>query len=160
MAHPSYTMDLIYQDYPMGCWKASHKMMKSWKTGTSYTNDPSFQDEWVGPNGGLNTDRATINAFCGANGYQFAYLGDPNTNLATLIGMINRGPIMVCGKVPAAHFYVITGMDTDAVPPESTTLDMNDPLPVNVGAQYNGRSLADLLATFGPYAMIWVIQNR
>ena len=159
MARSSYSVELIPQDYPMGCWKACHKMMKSWKSGTSYTDDPSYEDGWVGPNGGLNTDRDTINKFCGANGYQFAYLGDPGTNLGTLKGMIARGPIMVCGKVPAPRFYLITGMDTDT-DFDNTTLDMNDPLPVNVGAQYSARSLSDLLSTFGQWAMVWVIQNR
>jgi hypothetical protein len=137
---PSYNLDLIPQTYPMGCWIAATNMLRSYKSGATITDDPYYEDGWLGPNGGLNTDRTTLSAYCGANGLTL-YNGPSFNQLQVLI---NRGPFMAVGVFPGVgtHFYVIGAMDAGQSL-ENTSFDLYDPMPVNVGRYSSGLSLSD-----------------
>ena len=141
----SYNLDLIPQTYRMGCWIASTNMLRSYKAGYTITEDPYVEEDWLGPNGGLNTDRTTLDAYCSANNLKL-YNG-PSFNV--LQSLINKGPFMLVGTFPGVgtHFWVIGGMNT-GVSIDDTAIEAYDPMPINVGEYRSDVSLAAFKAKF------------
>jgi hypothetical protein len=155
----SYTVPLVAQEYSMGCWIASYRMIKSYDAGYSITDEPYYEEDWLGPTRGLNTDQQNIQNFCLANGLKYRYIGNIRAKLEIVKTWLNNKPVMVCGKVPNAHFYVLTGIDADSGDFDTTTVDINDPLPVNGGKILPGTSLAKMANMF-PNGFYWIIQTQ
>lgn len=125
-----YDVPLVPQSTNMSCWAASIAMILGWKNqqciadvtiaanhgGTSYLPsmasglDPN--DRYILERNGFELDAPQCYTLAG---------------IRTLLE--SRGPLWVASAVPSAHIRVIRGYD-------GARLFVNDPAPVNVGAQY------------------------
>lgn len=114
--HP---VTLVPQSGKMGCWSASISML----LGSRMTPGPGDAD--TGPDGGMKPDVGNMQTLARAYGLT---LHPPHMSWAewSLQELVFRGPIMVCGRVPNGHCFVISGVS-------GGNLHVLDPWPVGVG---------------------------
>jgi hypothetical protein len=149
------SVELIPQDKSNACWLAASTMMRSWKDQSSYPLSDTLKV--LDASGGNFTQ--TYNA---DNGLSFA----DNKKIVQTLGLIalppasytidyffsllDQSPIMAVIMFSAtsniAHMVIITGISGDRTP-DGTTLNINDPLPLNTGHTYT-ISFADFLKKF------------
>jgi len=121
---------LIPQATNMGCWAASIAMILSWK------NNASFDPGTIAANPGGTSYVPSLASgldpndkyILERNGFE---LEPPQCYMHSRIQELldSHGPLWVAGAAPAPHIRVVTGM-------EGGVVYINDPWPVNRGAQY------------------------
>jgi hypothetical protein len=140
----SNTVQLIPQDKSNACWLASSSMMETWKTGTLH----SLSDT-LNVLDASGTDFSTI--YNNDQGLSFAndavitqtlgltQLPPASYTIEYLTSILDISPIMAVimysSSSNIAHMIVITGITGDGTP-QSTSLQINDPLPLNAGHTY------------------------
>lgn len=127
-----YDVQLIPQGTSMGCWAAGIAMILGWK------NQASFDPGMIAANpGGLNYEPSLQSGLDPNDKYILEQNGfELEPPLCYMLSRIQQlidsnGPLWVAGKLPTipAHIRVVTGY-------EGQMLYINDPWPVNQGAQY------------------------
>lgn len=131
-----HNVPLIPQATGMGCWAASIAMILGWKSQASY--NPA----WIAANPGGTSYTPSLESgldpndryILERNGFE---LEAPQCYMPSLIEsrLAQHGPLWVASHAPlpphgsGPHIRVVTGMEGDRVA-------VNDPWPVNRGAQY------------------------
>ena len=132
----NYEVPLVPQTSRMSCWAASIAMILGWKQqmcipDTVIAQNPGGLSYMTSYATGLDpNDRYILEA----NGF-----GIESPQCYTPAGIESllqrKGPLWVATWAPGPHIRVVTGMS-------GTTLNINDPAPVNTGSKYT-RSFAN-----------------
>lgn len=139
------TVELIAQDKSNACWLASSSMMESWKTGTPHSladtlkvldvSGTSFSNIYNNDQGLSFANDNIITQTLG-----LTQLPPASYTIEYLTSILNSSPIMAVimysSSSNIAHMIVITDISGDGTP-EGTTLQINDPLPLNAGKTYS-----------------------
>jgi len=139
------TVELIPQDKSNACWLASSSMMETWRTGTHHSlsdtlkvldaSGTSFSTIY---NNDQGLSFANYNIITQTLG--LTQLPAASYTIEYLTSILNNGPIMAVimysSSSNIAHMIVITGISGDGTP-EGTSLQINDPLPLNAGKTYS-----------------------
>jgi len=139
------SVELIPQDKSNACWLASSSMMETWRTGTHYSlsdtlkvldaSGTSFSTIY---NNDQGLSFANYNIITQTLG--LTQLPPASYTIEYLTSILNNGPItaviMYSSSSNIAHMIVITGISGDGTP-EGTSLQINDPLPLNAGKTYS-----------------------
>jgi hypothetical protein len=139
------SVELIPQDKSNACWLASSSMMETWRTGTHYSlsdtlkvldaSGTSFSTIY---NNDQGLSFANYNIITQTLG--LTQLPAASYTIEYLTSILNNGPIMAVimysSSSNIAHMIVITGISGDGTP-EGTSLQINDPLPLNAGKTYS-----------------------
>ncbi len=119
----SHNVTLFPQPTNMTCWSAAATMLfgdRSVGPGTAST----------GPSGGLQNNYGNVQEFASSHGLTMH--APQSWTVEGLKELLQRGPLMVCGRVPSGHAFVVAGMEGDGTP-GGTRLKIYDPWPPNVG---------------------------
>ncbi len=139
------TVQLIPQDKSNACWLASSSMMESWKTGTPHSladtlkvldaSGTSFSSIYNNDQGLSFANDNIITQTLG-----LTQLPPASYTIEYLTSILNNSPIMAVimysSSSNIAHMIIITGISGDGTP-EGTSLQINDPLPLNTGKTYS-----------------------
>ena len=139
------SVELIPQDKSNACWLASSSMMETWRTGTHYSlsdtlkvldaSGTSFSTIYNNDQGLSFANDNIITQTLG-----LTQLPAASYTIEYLTSILNNGPIMAVimysSSSNIAHMIVITGISGDGTP-EGTSLQINDPLPLNAGKTYS-----------------------
>ncbi|MGN6531811.1 MAG: papain-like cysteine protease family protein [Ginsengibacter sp.] len=140
----SNTVELIPQDKSNACWLASSSMMETWKTGTHHSLEDTLKI--------LDASGTSFsNIYNNDQGLSFAndniitktlgltQLPPASYTIEYLTSILDQSPlmavIMYASTSNIAHMIIITGISGDGTP-QGTTLQINDPLPLNAGKTY------------------------
>lgn len=140
----SNTVELIPQDKSNACWLASSSMMETWKTGTHHSltdtlmvldgSGTSFSSIYYSDKGLAFSENQIITQTLG-----LTQLPPASYTIEYLTSILDISPIMAVimfsSSSNIAHMLIITGISGDGTP-EGTTLQINDPLPLNSGNTY------------------------
>lgn len=140
----SNVVELIPQDKSNACWLASSSMMETWKTGSHYSlsdtlklldsSGTDFSSTYNGDGGLSFQDNTIITQTLGLTA-----LPPASYTIEYLTSILDNSPVMAVIMYSStsniAHMIVITGISGDGSP-ESTTMEINDPLPLNSGKTY------------------------
>ena len=151
----SNTVELIPQDKSNACWLASSSMMETWRTGTHHSladtlmvldaSGTSFSSIYNNDQGLSFSQDQTIVQTLGLTA-----LPPASYTIEYLTSILNSSPIMAVimysSSSNIAHMIVITGISGDGTP-DGTSLQINDPLPLNSGKTYT-IALNDFLSKF------------
>ena len=151
----SNTVELIPQDKSNACWLASSSMMETWRTGTHHSladtlmvldaSGTSFSSIYNNDQGLSFSQDKTIVQTLGLTA-----LPPASYTIEYLTSILNSSPIMAVimysSSSNIAHMIVITGISGDGTP-DGTSLQINDPLPLNSGKTYT-IALNDFLSKF------------
>lgn len=138
------TVELIPQDKSNACWLAGSSMMETWKTGTHHSlsdtlkvldaSGTSFSNIYNNDQGLSFANDNIITQTLG-----LTQLPPASYTIEYLTSILDQSPlmavIMYASTSNIAHMIVITGISGDGTP-EGTTLQINDPLPLNTGKTY------------------------
>ena len=140
----SNTVELIPQDKSNACWLASSSMMETWRTGTHHSltdtlkvldaSGTSFSNIYNNDQGLSFSNDNIITQTLG-----LTQLPPASYTIDYLTSILDISPIMAVimysSSSNIAHMIVITGISGDGTP-AGTTLQINDPLPLNNGNTY------------------------
>ncbi len=140
----SNTVELIPQDKSNACWLASSSMMETWKTGTHHSladtlkvldaSGTSFSNIYNNDQGLSFANDNIITKTLG-----LTQLPPASYTIEYLTSILDQSPlmavIMYASTSNIAHMIIITGISGDGTP-QGTTLQINDPLPLNAGKTY------------------------
>lgn len=138
------SVELIPQDKSNACWLASSSMMETWRTGTHHSlsdtlkvldaSGTSFSTIYNNDQGLSFANDNIITQTLG-----LTQLPPASYTIEYLTSILNNSPIMAVimysSSSNIAHMIVITGISGDGTP-EGTSLQINDPLPLNAGKTY------------------------
>jgi hypothetical protein len=138
------TVELIPQDKSNACWLASSSMMETWRTGTLHSladtlkvldaSGTSFSSIYNNDQGLSFANDNIITRTLG-----LTQLPPASYTIEYLTSILDQSPlmavIMYASTSNIAHMIVITGISGDGTP-QGTTLQINDPLPLNTGKTY------------------------
>ncbi len=148
-------VELIPQDKSNACWLASSTMMRSWKDQASYPlsdtlmvldgSGGNFSQTYNADKGLSFNDNKKIVEILGLTA-----LPPASYTIGYFFSLLAESPIMAVIMFSAnstiAHMVVITGISGDKTF-NGTTLQINDPLPLNSGHTYS-ISFTDFLNKF------------
>lgn len=140
----SNIVELIPQDKSNACWLASSSMMETWKTGTHYSladtlkildaSGTSFSNIYNNDQGLSFANDNIITKTLG-----LTQLPPASYTIEYLTSILDQSPlmavIMYASTSNIAHMIIITGITGDGTP-GGTSLQINDPLPLNTGKTY------------------------
>ena len=140
----SNTVELIPQDKSNACWLASSSMMETWRTGTHHSlsdtltvldaSGTSFSSIYNNDQGLTFANDNIITQTLGLTA-----LPPASYTIEYLTSILNASPIMAVimfsSSSNIAHMIIIANISGDGTP-GGTTLQINDPLPLNTGNTY------------------------
>jgi hypothetical protein len=138
------TVELIPQDKSNACWLASSSMMETWRTGTHHSlsdtlkvldaSGTSFSTIYNNDQGLSFANDNIITQTLG-----LTQLPPASYTIEYLTSILDQSPlmavIMYASTSNIAHMIIITGISGDGTP-QGTSLQINDPLPLNAGKTY------------------------
>jgi hypothetical protein len=138
------SVELIPQDKSNACWLASSSMMETWRTGTHHSlsdtlkvldaSGTSFSTIYNNDQGLSFANDNIITQTLG-----LTQLPPASYTIEYLTSILNNSPIMAVimysSSSNIAHMVVISDISGDGTP-EGTSLQINDPLPLNAGKTY------------------------